>query len=131
MATSRAGDNLYTDSIVAVDIDTGKLKWYFQFTPHDVMDWDGAELPVLVDAPFDGKMRKLMVQADRNGFYYVIDRETGKFLHGNRFAHQLNWATGLTPEGRPILVPGVEPTLTGAKVCPSSYRRDQLDVADL
>jgi alcohol dehydrogenase (cytochrome c) len=60
------------------------------------------------------------VQADRNGFYYVLDRETGKFLHGNRFAHQLNWATGLTAEGRPILVPGVEPTLTGAKVCPSS-----------
>jgi alcohol dehydrogenase (cytochrome c) len=117
---ARGGDNLYSDSIVAVDIDTGKLKWYFQFTPHDVMDWDGAELPVLVDAPIDGKMRKLMVQADRNGFYYVLDRETGQFLHGNRFAHQLNWATGLTPEGRPILVPGVEPTLAGAKVCPSS-----------
>jgi alcohol dehydrogenase (cytochrome c) len=116
----RKGDNLYTDSMVAVDLDTGKLKWYFQFTPHDVMDWDGAEIPVLVDARFDGKMRKLLVQADRNGFYYILDRATGEFLHGNRFATQLNWASGLTPQGRPILVPGIEPTLTGTKVCPSS-----------
>jgi alcohol dehydrogenase (cytochrome c) len=116
----RAGDNLYTDSMVALDLNTGKLKWHFQFTPHDVMDWDGSEIPVLVDAPFEGKMRKLLVQADRNGFYYVLDRATGQFLHGNRFATQLNWASGLTPEGRPILVPGVEPSLTGTKVCPSS-----------
>lgn len=116
----RPGDNLYSDSIVAIDLDTGKLRWHFQFTPHDVMDWDGSELPVLVNAPYNGKMRKLMVQADRNGFYYVLDRETGEFLHGNAFATQLNWATGLTPQGRPIRVAGVEPTLTGAKVCPSS-----------
>ncbi|HEV2276113.1 MAG TPA: PQQ-dependent dehydrogenase, methanol/ethanol family [Acidobacteriaceae bacterium] len=116
----RAGDNLYTECVVALDLDTGKLKWYFQFTPHDTMDWDAVEIPVLVDAPFEGKMRKLMVTADRNGFYYVLDRETGKFLHGSRFARQLNWATGLTPEGRPIRVPGIEPSLTGTKVCPSS-----------
>ncbi len=116
----RKGDNLYTDSVVALDLNTGKMKWYFQFTPHDVMDWDGAEIPVLVNAPYEGKMRKLLVQADRNGFYYVLDRETGKFLHGAKLARQVNWATGLTPEGRPMLVPGIEPSLPGTKVCPSS-----------
>ncbi len=116
----RAGDNLYTDSVVALDASTGKLKWHFQFTPHDVMDWDGSEIPVLVNTPIDGKMRKLLVQADRNGFYYVLDRETGVFLHGNPFAKQLNWASGLTPEGRPIRIPGIEPSLKGTKVCPSS-----------
>ena len=114
----RAGDNLYTDSIVALDINTGKLKWYFQFTPHDVMDWDGAELPVLVDAPFDGKMRKLMVQANRNGFLYVLDRTDGKFLFGRPYARKVTWATGLTPEGRPIVAPGKEPTPGGTVVCP-------------
>jgi alcohol dehydrogenase (cytochrome c) len=116
----RKGDNLYTESMVAIDADTGKLKWYFQFTPHDVMDWDGAETPVLVDVPYEGKMRKLVVTADRNGFYYVLDRATGEYLHGVQFAQLLNWATGLTPEGKPIRVKEIEPTLTGTKVCPSS-----------
>lgn len=116
----RPGDNLYSDSVVALDLDTGKLKWHFQFTPHDVMDWDGSEIPVLVDASYNGKPRKLMVQADRNGFYYVLDRVTGEFLHGNPFSPTLNWASGLTAKGRPILVPGIEPTLQGVKVCPSS-----------
>ena len=115
----RQGDNLYTDSMVALDLDTGKLKWYFQFTPHDTMDWDGVEIPILVDAPFHGKMRKLMAQADRNGFYYLLDRVTGEFLAGTPFVHSLNWATGLTPRGRPIRVPGIEPSLKGTKVCPS------------
>jgi alcohol dehydrogenase (cytochrome c) len=116
----RKGDNLYTECMIALDLDTGKLKWYFQFTPHDMMDWDAAEVPVLVNAPYEGKMRKLMVHADRNGFYYVLDRETGKFLHGVPFVKQMNWASGLTPEGRPIRIPGIEPSLTGTKVCPSS-----------
>jgi alcohol dehydrogenase (cytochrome c) len=116
----RKGDNLYTECVVALDPDTGTMKWYFQFTPHDVMDWDAVEIPVLIDAPYEGKMRKLLAQADRNGFYYVLDRTNGKFLHGSMFVHQLNWATGLTPEGRPIRVPGVEPSLLGTKVCPSS-----------
>ena len=116
----RKGDNLYTESMVALDLDTGQLKWHFQFTPHDMMDWDAAEMPVLVDAPYEGKLRKLMVHADRNGFYYVLDRETGKFLHGVPIVQHLNWASGLTPEGRPILVPGVEPSLKGTVVCPSS-----------
>jgi alcohol dehydrogenase (cytochrome c) len=116
----RAGDNLYTNSVVALDLETGKLKWYFQFTPHDTMDWDGAEIPVLVDAAYEGKMRKLLVQADRNGYYYVLDRSTGKFLHVSQLAHQVNWASGFTPEGRPIRVSNSDPSLTGTKICPSS-----------
>jgi alcohol dehydrogenase (cytochrome c) len=116
----RMGDNLYSECMVALDLDTGKMKWYFQFTPHDMMDWDGSEVPVLVDATYEGKMQKLLVQADRNGFYYVLDRETGKFLHGEPFVKHLNWASGLTAEGRPIRVPGIELSLTGTKVCPSS-----------
>ncbi|MBK9169926.1 MAG: PQQ-dependent dehydrogenase, methanol/ethanol family [Bryobacterales bacterium] len=116
----RKGDNLYTECMVALDADTGKLKWYFQFTPHDLHDWDAVEIPILVDAPFNGKMRKLLVQANRNGFYYVLDRVTGEFLHGTPFINKLNWATGLTETGRPIRVPGVEPTLTGNKVCPAT-----------
>ncbi|MEX2264345.1 MAG: PQQ-dependent dehydrogenase, methanol/ethanol family [Bryobacteraceae bacterium] len=116
----RKGDNLYTESIVALDADTGKLKWYFQNTPHDLHDWDSVEVPVLVDAPFQGRKRKLLVQANRNGFYYVLDRTNGKFLHGTPFVKLLNWASGLTPEGRPIRVPGVEPTLKGNKVCPAT-----------
>jgi alcohol dehydrogenase (cytochrome c) len=115
---ARKGDNLYTECMVALDADSGKLKWYFQFTPHDVHDWDAVEIPVLVDAPFQGEMRKLLVQANRNGYYYVLDRTNGKFLHGTPFVKLLNWAKGLTPEGRPIRVPGVEPTLQGNKVCP-------------
>ncbi len=75
------------------------MKWYFQFTPHDVMDWDAVEIPVLVDEPYEGKMRKLLLQADRNGFYYILDRTNGKFLHGSPFVHQFeSWApSGLTP----------------------------------
>jgi Glucose dehydrogenase len=116
----RKGDNLYTECVVALDLNTGKLKWYFQFTPHDTMDWDAVEIPILVDAPYQGKMRKLMAHADRNGFYYLLDRVTGKFLTGTPFVHQLNWATGLTAEGRPIRVPGIEPSLKGTKVCPAA-----------
>ena len=92
----------------------------FLFTPHDTADWDAVETPVLVDAPFQGRMRKLLVHADRNGFYYVLDRINGRFLHGVPFVQSVNWAKGLTPEGRPILVPGVEPSLQGTKICPST-----------
>jgi alcohol dehydrogenase (cytochrome c) len=106
--------------MVALDVDTGKLKWYFQFTPHDTMDWDSSEIPILVDAPFKGRNRKLLAHADRNGFYYVLDRENGKFLHGSPFVKMLNWASGLTEDGRPMRVPGVEPSLKGTKVCPAA-----------
>ena len=115
----RLGDNLYTDCIVALDVNTGKMKWYFQFTPHDTMDWDAAEIPILVDAPYQGQMRKLLAHADRNGFYYLLDRVTGKFLTGTPFIKQ-NWASGLTPEGRPIRIPGIEPSLKGTVICPSA-----------
>ncbi|MCW5979406.1 MAG: PQQ-dependent dehydrogenase, methanol/ethanol family [Bryobacteraceae bacterium] len=114
----RKGDNLYTESMVALDADTGRMKWYFQFTPHDVHDWDAVEIPVLMDAPFDGKPRKLLAQANRNGFYYVLDRADGQFLLGTPFIKQLNWATGLTPEGRPIRAPGIVPSLEGTRTCP-------------
>ncbi|MFN0169251.1 MAG: PQQ-dependent dehydrogenase, methanol/ethanol family [Bryobacteraceae bacterium] len=116
----RKGDNLYTECMVALDADTGKLKWYFQFTPHDLHDWDSVEIPILVDLPYQGKTRKLLLHADRNGFYYVLDRVTGEFINGVPFVKLLNWATGLTPKGRPIRVPGVAPSLTGNKVCPAT-----------
>lgn len=116
----RKGDNLYTDCIVAIDIDTGKLKWYFQNTPHDTHDWDSEEVPVLVDAMYKGQMRKLVVQANRNGFYYILDRTNGKFLQATQFISNLSWANGMTEDGRPIVVAGSEPTVEGNRVCPST-----------
>ena len=116
----RAGDNLYTECVVALDLETGKMKWYFQFTPHDTMDWDAVEIPILVDAPFNGKQRKLFVQADRNGFYYVIDRTTGEYLHSAQFERLQNWTDGIDAKGRPKRKAGMDPTLTGVKICPSS-----------
>jgi alcohol dehydrogenase (cytochrome c) len=116
----RPGDNLYTECMVALDADTGKLKWHFQFTPHDTHDWDGVEIPVLFDAEVQGRPRKLLAQADRNGYYYVLDRTNGKFLKGAAFVNQLDWSTGLTAEGRPIPVPGKEPSVQGTPVCPAT-----------
>ena len=118
----RKGDNLYTECLVALDADTGRLRWHFQFTPHDTMDWDSVEIPILIDAPFRGKPSKLVAHADRNGFYYLLDRTNGKFLTGTPFVEKLNWATGLTEDGRPMRVPGVEPSLKGKKVCHSAHR---------
>ncbi len=115
----RLGDNLYTDSIVALDAKTGKLKWHFQFTPHDVWDYDAQETPALVDATWQGKPRKLLIQANRNGFFYVLDRVDGKFLFGTKYVKNVTWATGLSPEGRPLRVPNMEPTPEGRRVCPS------------
>jgi alcohol dehydrogenase (cytochrome c) len=114
----RKGDNLYSASFVAIDADTGKLKWHFQFTPHDVHDWDATQVPVLIDAPFRGERRKLVVTANRNGFYYVLDRASGKFLHGKPFIKQ-TWAKGLDDNGRPMLLPNTEPTVEGNLVWPS------------
>jgi PQQ-dependent dehydrogenase (methanol/ethanol family) len=115
----RQGANLYTCSVLALDAKTGKLKWYFQFTPHDTHDWDATETPVLVDAMFRGKMRKLLIHADRNAFYYVLDRETGQFLHGKAFSRQ-TWATGLDDAGHPIVKPGTDPTPEGTYTCPDA-----------
>lgn len=115
----RPGDNLYSDSVVALDGDTGKLKWHFQFTPHDVWDWDANENLVLIDANFRGRPRKLLIQANRNGFYYVLDRVTGEFLHAKPFVKKLDWTTGLDDKGRPKIIPEKIPTPAGTKVCPS------------
>jgi alcohol dehydrogenase (cytochrome c) len=116
--SDREGDNLYTNCILALEIETGKLRWYFQFTPHDVHDWDATEPPVLVDAPFRGRDRKLLLHADRNGFYYVLDRVTGEFLMAEPFVKKITWASGIDAKGRPILLPGNEPTRGGTKTCP-------------
>jgi len=110
----RPGDNLYSDSVLALDPDTGKLKWYFQFTPHDPYDYDSVQVPVLADADWNGSPRKLMLWGNRNGFFYVLDRGTGKFLLGHPFA-KVNWAGGLDSNGRPIPTPQPEgkPTYPG------------------
>jgi alcohol dehydrogenase (cytochrome c) len=114
----REGDNLYSDCLIAVDADTGKLKWYFQFTPHDVHDWDATEVPVLVDGQVRGRQRKLVVFPNRNAFYYVLDRVTGEFLAGKAYAKQ-TWAKGLDDRGRPIRLPDTFPSVEGTPVWPS------------
>jgi len=115
----RKGDNLYTSSVLALEPDTGKLKWYYQFTPHDLHDWDATETPVLVDAQFHGQPRKLMLQGNRNGFFYVLDRVTGKVLLAEPFVKNITWASGIGADGRPKLLPGNEPTVEGQRVCPA------------
>ena len=114
----RPGDNLYSGSVVALDADTGKLKWHFQFTPHDTWDWDAVQIPVLVDREFRGRQRKLMLWGNRNAFFYVLDRESGEFLLGKPFTKQ-TWAERLDENGRPIKLPGMEPTKEGTKVYPA------------
>jgi alcohol dehydrogenase (cytochrome c) len=100
----RPGDNLYTDSVVALDVDTGKLRWHYQFTPHDAYDYDSVQIPVLADIKWQGGPVKAMVFANRNGFFYVLDRETGRFLMGKPFV-KVNWASGFDERGRPIQTP--------------------------
>jgi alcohol dehydrogenase (cytochrome c) len=115
----RPGDNLYTCSLLAIDPDTGKIQWHFQFSPHENHDWDSDEPPVLFDAKIDGKPRKLVGFANRNGFYYVLDRTNGKFITGVPFVKE-TWAKGLDANGRPILAPDQQPTLgAGTLVYPS------------
>lgn len=116
---NREKDNLYSDSVLALKPETGELKWYFQFTPHDVHDWDATETPMLIDTTFQGRMRQLLVQANRNGFFYVLDRRSGEFLLGKSFVHKLTWASGLAENGRPQVLPSTDPTAEGNKVCPS------------
>jgi alcohol dehydrogenase (cytochrome c) len=115
----RGGDNLYSNSIVALDSDTGKLKWYFQFTPHDLYDYDATQIPVLIDADWEGHPRKLLVQANRNGFFYVLDRTDGKFLSGKAFG-TVTWATGIARDGRPIVNTSLASTPEGTRVCPGA-----------
>ena len=115
----RKGDNLYASSILALERTTGKLKWYFQFTPHDLWDWDATQTSVLIDADWQGKPRKLMLHANRNGFFYVFDRETGERLLTTAFVKNLTWASGVDAKGRPVRLPGQDPSPKGTKVCPS------------
>ena len=112
----RMGDNLYSDSAMALNAEGG-LEWYFQFTPHDVHDWDAIQVPILADLEWDGETRKVMMWANRNAFYYTLDRETGEFLIGKPFAKQ-TWAEGLDSNGRPIRVPDTSPTPEGTLVSP-------------
>lgn len=115
---SRPGDNLYTCSLVALDATTGRRRWHFQFTPHDTHDWDSNQIPVLLDSTVAGRPRKLVALANRNGFYYLLDRATGEFLSGTPYAKQ-TWAKGLDGRGRPIVIPGLEPSEKGTLVWPS------------
>jgi|KBSSwiStaDraftv2_1062776.scaffolds.fasta_scaffold01946_3 alcohol dehydrogenase (cytochrome c) len=114
----RQGDNLYTDSILAIEAKTGKVRWHFQFTPHDLHDWDAQEPPVLVDTQWQGQSRKLLIQANRNGFFYVLDRTNGQFLLGKPFLKNLNWAKGLDAKGRPVLNDLKEDAQGQTYVCP-------------
>ena len=125
-AEQRPGDNLYSDSVVALDVDTGELKWHFQFTPNDAYDYDSVQVPVLVDREWRGEQRKLMLWANRNGYFYVLDRTNGKFLLGKPFV-KVNWASGLDDNGRPIPTPQPEGAATypgnqgGTNWYPPSY----------
>jgi alcohol dehydrogenase (cytochrome c) len=114
----RPGDNLYTCSLVALDAGTGVLRWHFQFTPHDVHDWDANQIPILFDAEIGGVARKLVAVANRNAFYYVLDRRSGEFLRGEPYARQ-TWASGLDAKGRPVLVANQEPSVEGTLTWPS------------
>ena len=114
----RLGDNLYSDSALALNGVTGNLEWYFQFTPHDIHDWDAIQVPILGDIMYEGEMRKVMMWANRNAFYYTLDRETGEFLVGKPYARQ-TWAEGLDENGRPIRVPNMEPSPEGTLVSPT------------
>jgi alcohol dehydrogenase (cytochrome c) len=117
-ADSRAGDNLYTCSLVALDGDTGALKWHFQFTPHDTHDWDSTHVPVLFEAEVRGVKRKLVAVANRNAFFYVLDRSSGEFISGRAYAKQ-TWAKGLDDRGRPMVLPNTEPSAEGTIAFPN------------
>ncbi len=115
----RGGDNLYSNSMLALDPDTGRLKWHFQFTPHDLYDYDATQVPVLVDAVWEGRPRKLLVQANRNGFLYVLDRVDGSFLSARPFGH-VTWATGIDARGRPVPNTALRSGPDGTRVCPGA-----------
>jgi alcohol dehydrogenase (cytochrome c) len=116
-ADPRPGDNLYTDSVVALDPDTGRLKWHYQFTPHDEFDYDATQVPVLTDLEWRGRLRKVMLWANRNGFWYVLDRASGEFLQGKPFV-RVNWAEGIDEKGVPKRV--LHATPEGTLVYPNN-----------
>jgi alcohol dehydrogenase (cytochrome c) len=114
----RPGDNLFTCAVLALNPDTGEMRWHFQYTPHDTHDWDANQIPVLIDGEFEGKQRKLLALANRNAFYYLIDRETGEYLLGEEYSYQ-TWAEGIDDLGRPIVKLNTEPTREGNLIWPS------------
>jgi alcohol dehydrogenase (cytochrome c) len=116
---ARLGDNLYSSSVVALDADTGKLKWHYQFSPHNEFDWDATQVPVLADVQIQGRARKVMLWANRNGMFYVVDRTDGKFIMGKPFT-KVNWLKGFDERGRPMLDPAVKPTKEGTLVYPGN-----------
>jgi alcohol dehydrogenase (cytochrome c) len=115
----RPGDNLYTDSVVALDADSGKLKWHYQFSPHDEFDYDAVQVPVLANLEWQGRGRKVMMWANRNGFFYVLDRTTGQFLLGKPFV-EVNWANGFDEQGRPRKVAGKVSSVEGTLIFPGN-----------
>ena len=116
---NRKGDNLYTCSILALDVTTGKIKWHYQTTPHDEWDWDAVQPVLLVDANWQGKPRKLLLQANRNGFFYLLDRTDGKLLYAKPLVKKLTWAKEIGADGKPVLNPNIAPTADGTLVCPA------------
>jgi alcohol dehydrogenase (cytochrome c) len=114
------GDNLYTCSIVAVNVDTGKIAWYYQTSPHDTHDWDSAQTPALVDGMFDGKPRKMVLTASRNGYYFTLDRLTGEHLVTGKYSDSVNWAQGYAATGAPSRDPKKDFDIGGALVSPAN-----------
>ena len=114
------GDNLYTCSIVAINVDTGKMAWYYQTSPHDTHDWDSAQTPVLVDGEFNGKPRKMVLTASRNGYYFTLDRLTGEHLVTSKFSDSANWAKGFNAKGAPVRDPAKDFDIGGALVSPAN-----------
>jgi alcohol dehydrogenase (cytochrome c) len=110
------GDNLYTCSLVAVNVDTGKMAWYYQTSPHDTHDWDSTQTPILADMPFNGRTRKVVMTAERNGYFFVLDRATGEHLVTGKFGLHNNWALGLDEKGRPKRNPAKDATIPGSLV---------------
>jgi alcohol dehydrogenase (cytochrome c) len=119
-ASRGEGENLFTCSIVAINVDTGKMAWYYQTSPHDTHDWDTAQTPILIDAQFNGRMRKLVLHASRNGYYFTLDRTTGERLISTRYSETANWATGLNKQGQPIRDPEKDFHIGGSLVSPNN-----------
>jgi alcohol dehydrogenase (cytochrome c) len=117
---SRDGDNLYTCSIVAINIDTGKMAWYYQLNPHDTHDWDSTETPILIDGDFNGKPRKMVAHADRNGYFYTLDRITGEHLVTSKFSEAANWAKEVNAKGQTVRDPAKDSTVAGSLVSPNN-----------
>ncbi len=115
----RQGDNLYSASLLALERRTGTLRWHYQFTPHDLWDWDATQTSVLIDADWQGRPRRLLLHASRNGFFYVFDRADGTLLLAKPFVRNLTWASGIGADGRPIRLPNQDPSVDGTRVCPS------------